>query len=194
VIPVVFILGALAAAVVVSLGGGGVKLPGSGNTQVSAQQAAATRQMEANQRWASATCSTVVGWKNEIQHDMHGLTLSLGAISRVEDAVGATTRMVSSIEKLGLPPALQSAQGRADLDQLRSVVQSHLKSIQSTAGSVLSGNFGAIGTLLSDLGNVPSMGSQLVGPLRQVASDLGVSLASSPSCRQLVGVGVGVKV
>ena len=113
VVPVVVILGALAAATAVALGTGAFKLPGSSSARASTQQAAATRRMAVNQQWASATCSTVVGWKNEIQHDLHGLTLSLGAIPRVQDAIGATTRMVNSIEKLGLPPALQGAQGRA---------------------------------------------------------------------------------
>ena len=188
VLPVVFILGALAAATAVALGTGAVKLPGSGNAKASTQQAAAARQMAANQQWASATCSTVVGWKNEIQHDLRGLTLSLGAIPRVQDAIGATTRMVDSIEKLGLPPALRRAQGRAQVDQLRSDAQSRVQGIESAASSVAGGNLDAIGTLLSDLGHAPSMEGQIVGQLRDVASELGVSLASSPSCRQLVGL------
>jgi len=188
VLPVVFILGALAAAIAVALGAGAVKAPGSGNANLSAQQAAAARQMAANQQWASDTCSTVLGWKNEIQRDMQGLTLSLSAIPRVQDAIGATTRAVDSIEKLGLPPALQSAEGRAELNQLRSDVQSHVQGIESAAGSVAGGNLGAIGTLLSDLRNAASMGGQIVAHLRGVASELGVSLASSPSCRQLVGL------
>jgi hypothetical protein len=187
-VPVVFILGAFAAATAVALGTGAVKLPGSGNATASTQQAAAARQMAANQQWASATCSTVVGWKNEIQHDLHGLTLSLGAIPRVQDAIGATTRMVDSIEKLGLPPALQDAQGRAQVDQLRSEVRSHVHGIESAASSAAAGNIGAIGTLLSGVGNAPSMQRQIVGHLRGVASELGVSLASSPSCRQLIGL------
>jgi len=186
--PVGFILGALAAAIAVALGTGAVKLPASAKAKVSTQQAAAARQMAANQRWASGTCSTVVGWKNEIQRDVHGLTLSLGAIPRVQDAIGATTRMVDSIEKLGLPPALQSAQGRTQVDQLRSDVQSHLHGIESAASSVAGGNLGAIGTLVSDLGNVPSMEGQIVGHVRDVASELGVSLALSPSCQQLVNI------
>jgi len=183
----VFILGALAATVV-ALGTGAVKLPGSDYAEASTQQAPAARQMAANQQWASATCSTVVGWKNEIQLDLRGLTLGLGAIPRVQDAIGATTRMVNSIEKLGLPPALQRAQGRAQVDQLRSDVRSRVRGIESAASNVAGGNLGAIGTLLSDLGNAPSMEGQIVGQLRDVASELGVSLASSPSCQQLVGL------
>jgi hypothetical protein len=187
VVSVVFILGALAAAIAVALGTGAVKLPGSANAKVSAQQAAA-RQMAANQQWASATCSAVVGYKNEIQRDMHGLTFSLSAIPRVQDAIGATTRVMDSIEKLGLPPALQSAEGRAELDQLRADVQSHVQGIESAASSAADGNLAAISTLLNDLGNAPSIGGQIVGHLREAASELGVSLASSPSCRQLVGL------
>ena len=186
--PVVFILGALGAAIAVALGAGAVALPGSGSAEASAQQAAAAKQMAANQRWTSTTCTTVLGWKNEIQRDMHGLTISLSAIPRVEDAIGATTRAVDSINKLGVPPALQNAAGRSELDQIRSDFQSHVKGIESAASSVAGGNLGAIVTLLSDLGNVPSTGSQIVGHLREVAPELGISLASSPSCRQLVGV------
>jgi hypothetical protein len=188
VVPVAFILGALAAATAVALATGALKLPGSGNARASTQQAAAARQMAANQQWASATCSTVVGWKNEIRRDLHGLTLSLGAIPRVQDAIGATTRMADSIEQRGLPPALQGAQGHARADQLRSDVRSQVNGIESAASSVAAGNIGAIGTLLNGLGNAPSMERQIVGDLRGVASELGVSLASSPPCRQLVGL------
>jgi hypothetical protein len=170
----------------VALSTGALKLPGSGSARAGTQQAAAARQMAADQQWASATCSTVVGWKNEIQQDLHGLTLSLGAIPRVQDAIGATTRMVDSIERLGLPPALQDAEGRAQVDQLRSDVRSHMRGIESAANSVAAGNIGAIGTLLSGLGNAPSIERQIVGDLRGATSELGVSLASSPSCRQLV--------
>jgi hypothetical protein len=180
----VFILAALAAATAVALGTGSVKLPGSGNTKASAHQAAATRQLVANQEWASATCSTVVSWKNEIQRDLHGLTLSFGAIPRVQDAVSATSRMVDSMRKLGLPPGLQSALG----DQLRSDIQSRVHSIESAARSVAAGNLGAIGTLLSGFGNVPAMARQIAGHLRAIAPELGISLASSVSCRQLVGL------
>jgi hypothetical protein len=188
VVPVLLILGALAAATAAALGTGAVTLPGTGNAQARTEQATAARQTAANQQWASVTCSTVLGWKNEIQRDLQGLTLSLGAIPRVQDAIGATTRMVDSIEKLGLPPALQGAQGRAAVDQLRSDLQSHVHGIENAAGSVAGGNLGAIGTLLSDLGNAPSMKGQIVGDLREVASELGVSLASSSSCQQLVGL------
>jgi hypothetical protein len=188
VVPVALILSALAAAIAVALGIGGVRLPQSGTAKVSAQQPLAARQMAANQQWASATCSTVLGWKSNIQRDMHGLTLSLSAIPRVQDAVGATTRAWDSIEKLGLPPALHSAEGRAELDQLRSDIQSHVQGIASAAGNVAGGNLAAIGTLLSDLKNAPSTGGQIIDHLRKLASELGVSLASTPSCRQLVGL------
>jgi hypothetical protein len=187
VIPVVFILAALAAATAVALGAGAVTLPGTGTAKVSTQQAAAAREIAANQRWASATCTTVVSWKNDIHRDLHGLTFSLDAIPRLQDAIAATTRMAHSIETLGLPPALQAAHGRAQLDQLRSDVQSHLHGIESAASSVAGGDLGAIGTLLNDLANARSMESQITGRLRDVASELGVSLASSPSCQQLVG-------
>jgi hypothetical protein len=189
VVPVVLILAALAVVTAVALGTGAATPSGSGGgATADTQHAAAARQMAANQQWAAAACSTVVGWKNEIQRDLHGLTFSLGAISRVESAIGVTTRMVDSIGKLGLPPALQGAQGRAQVDQLRSVVESHLHGIESAASSVAGGNLAAIGTLLSDLRSAPSMEGQIVGDLRGVAAELGVSLASSPSCRQLVGV------
>jgi hypothetical protein len=188
IVPVVFILAALAAATAAALGTGAVTLPGSGKAKLSTQHAAAARQMAANQHWASATCVTVVGWKNDIQRDLHGLTMSLGAIRRVQDAIGATNHMVDSIEKLGLPPALQGAQGSAQIDQLQSDVQSHLRGLESAASSVAGGNLGAIDTLLSDLRNAASTEGQIVRHLRHVASELGVSLASSPSCRQLVGL------
>jgi hypothetical protein len=68
------------------------------------------------------------------------------------------------------------------------IVAPHVHGIESAASSVAGGNLGAIGTLLSDLGKAPSVGRQIVGQVRDVASELGVSLASSPSCRRLVGL------
>ena len=188
VVPVVFILGALVAATAVALGTGAVNLPGSPGAKASTQQAAVPGQMAANQQWASATCSTVLGWKNRIQRDVNGLTLSLSAFPRVQDAIGATSRMVDSIKKLGLPPAVKSAHARGHLDQLRSDIESHMQAIESAASSVAAGNLGSIATLLSSLRNAPSMEGQIVGHLRDLASEFGVSLASSPSCRQLVGL------
>jgi hypothetical protein len=87
-----------------------------------------------------------------------------------------------------LPPALQSAQGRALVEQLRSDIQSRAHGVESAASSVASGNVLAIGTLLSDLGNARSIEAQVAGRVRNVASELGVSMASSPACRQLIGL------
>lgn len=188
IVPVALILGALAAATAVALGAGAGSLSGTGDAKASTDQAAVTKQMAANQRWASATCSAVVGWKDEVQRELHGLTLSLGAIPRVQAAIGATTHMLDSIEKLGVPPALQSAQGRGLVEQLRSDIQSRAQGVESAASSVAGGNVGAISTLLSDLANAPSIEAQIAGRLRDVASELGVSMASSPACRQLVGL------
>jgi hypothetical protein len=188
VVPVVLILGALVAAIAVALGTGAVNPSGSASAKVNPQQAAAARQMAATQHWASAACSTLLTWKNEIQRDVHGLTFSLDAIPRVQDAVGATSHMVDSIEQLGLPPTLQSAQARAQIAQLRSDIQSHVHEIESAASSVAAGNLGAIGTLVTGLGNAPSMERQFASHLRGVASELGVSLASSSPCRQLISL------
>jgi hypothetical protein len=88
----------------------------------------------------------------------------------------------------GHAPALQGPQGRAEVDQLRSDVESRLHGIESAASSVAGGNLGAIATLFGYLRNAPSTEGRIVGQVRDTASELGVSLASSPSCRQLVGL------
>ena len=68
------------------------------------------------------------------------------------------------------------------------IVAPHVNGFESAASRVAGGNLGAIGTLLSDPGKAPSMERQIVGQVRDVASELGVSLASSPSYRRLVGL------
>ena len=151
------ILGATAAAVLVAMATGVIALPDAQDTGQSAQTVAqaslAAAQTAADQQWAAATCTTILTWKNEVRHDVTSLDLSFGALSRIQDAIASTTRTLNTINRLGLPPAARSAQAQADLDQLRSDIQSHVHTIQDAAGSVLSGHLDAIGTLVDDIEN-----------------------------------------
>ncbi|HTX08664.1 MAG TPA: hypothetical protein VME22_08640 [Solirubrobacteraceae bacterium] len=184
----------IAAAVVAAVASGAISLPGSrsgAKSQASSEAALAAQREAANSHWATATCTNILDWKNEIQRDGTSLDLGLGPSARIEDAISATRRMLTELEKLGLPPAAQNAQARAQIEQLRSDLQSRLQAIEGTADSVASGNLLAIGTLLGDLASDRTVGTQIAGELRQVVSvDLGLSLVETRACRQLVGIPV----
>jgi hypothetical protein len=190
---VLVIIGAVAAAVLVAVGTGAITVPGAEGSaqggQTSAQAALAAKRMAANQRWASATCTNLLDWKNAIQHDATSLNLGFGALARIQDAIAATTRMSTELKQLGLPPTVHTAQARAEINRLRSDLESRVHNIQGDAGSVASGNLAAIGGLLSDLETGTVVGTRIVSELRHVVSvDLGLSLVGTRACRQLVGI------
>jgi hypothetical protein len=134
-------------------------------------------------------CSNVLDWKNELRRDATSLDLGSGAVARIDDAIAATTRMLNKLEKLGLPPAAQTPQARAEVAQLRSDIESRVHGIETAVGSVASGNLAALGTLFGDLQSDKVMGTQIVSELRHVLSvDLGLSLVETRACRELVGI------
>jgi hypothetical protein len=190
---VALVMGGVIAAITVAISSGAVKLPGlsggSQNARASDQAALAAQRTAADQQWASATCTSILNWKNEIKRDGTSLNLGFGPGARVQDAIAATTRLVSELDNLGLPPGGQTAQAQAELNQLRSDVTSHLSALEGTATSIAGGNLGAIGTLVTDLENDKVLGTQVAGELRHVVTvDLGLSLAETSACRQLVGI------
>jgi hypothetical protein len=189
---VILVMGGIAAAVVVAISTGLVTLPGFGvraRTPAGASAALAAERTAATRQWASATCTSILDWKNAIHRDATSLSLGFGPLARVHDAVGATTRMLKELNAIGLPPTPAAAGARAEIGQLRTDIESRAHGIEGAASSVGSGNLAALGTLLSDLEGSGSVGTQLAGELRQVVSvDLGLSLAQTRSCRQLVGI------
>ena len=183
----------LAAAVTVAVATGAITLPGGGGrnqvAQASARTSLAASRLAADKQWASTTCTNVLDWKNEIARDGTSLDLGFGPAARVQDAITATTRLVSQLDKLGLPPGAGTGQARAELNQLRSDIESRLRNLEGTAGSVDGGNLAAIATLIGTLENDKVLGTQVIGELRRVVSvDLGLSLAETRACRQLVGI------
>jgi hypothetical protein len=192
---VVAVVAGVAAAVTVALAIGVVPLPGfarsSNDAQASDQAALAAQRTAADQQWASGVCTNILGWKNEIQRDGTSLDLGFGPGARVQDAITATTRLVSSLDKLGLPPGAQSSHARAELNQLRSEIESRLRDVEGAASSVAGGDIAAIATLVGDLGSDKVLGTRITGELRHIVSvDLGLSLAETRACRQLVGIPV----
>lgn len=186
---VIAVGGALVAAVSV----GAITLPGTHSGAQSAQAKAlvspAAKQSAANKQWASAACTSILGWKNEIQRDAANLGLGLGALPRIQDAITATTRMLNKLDKLGLPPSVQNGQARADAERLRTDLQRRVREIENDARSVASGNIPAIATLLSDLKNDRAVAPQMVDRVRQIVTvDLGISAVQIPACQQLVGI------
>ena len=78
-----------------------------------------------------------------------------------------------------------------DQPALRAEIDSRLRDLQIAAGGVAGGNLAAIGTLLNDLGSAGVAGAHEVTELRHLVSvDLGLSLAETRPCRQLVGIPV----
>jgi hypothetical protein len=190
---VLLTMGAVAAVVAVEVGTGAVTVPGISDsaqaTQTAAQASRAADRMAADQRWAAATCTNILDWKNEIHRDATTLNFSFGALARIQDAIAATNRMSNEVNRLGLPPAASTASGRAEINQLRSDIETRVHTIEGAAGSVAGGNLTAIGALVSDLKNDTVAGAPIVNELRRVVSvDLGLSLIETHACRQLVGI------
>lgn len=190
---VLLVMGGVIAAVTVAISSGAVKIPGlsggSQNAQASDQPTLAAQRTAADKQWASATCTSILNWKNEIQHDGTSLNLGFGPGARIKDAIGATTRLVSQLDKLGVPPGGQTSQAQAELNQLRSNITSHLRELEGTATSISGGNLAAIGTLVTDLQDDKVLGTQVARELRHVVTvDLGLSLVETRACRQLAGI------
>ena len=184
-------IAAVAIATVVS---GAISLPGFGSgsqAQASSRAALAAEREAANRQWADATCTNLLGWKNEIQRDGTSLDLGLGPSARIKDAIAVTGRLLNELDKLGLPPGAQNAKAQAQIEQLRSDIESRVQAIEGTASSVASGNVLAIESLVSDLASDRVVGTQIASELRHVVSvDLGLSLVETRACRELVGIPV----
>ena len=186
-------MGAVVAAIVAVVSSGAITLPGLGESSQTAQAsdrpALAAERTAADKQWASATCTNILAWKNELKHDGTSLDLGFGPTARIKDAISATDRLMNQLHQLGLPPGAQSGQAQAEFNQLRSDIDSRLRNLEGTASSVAGGNLAAIGTLLGDLENDKVLGPHIASELSHVASvDLGLSLAETRACRQLVGV------
>ena len=186
---IIGVVGAFAVAVSVGV----IRLPGAHSGAQSAQARAlvspAAKRSAATMQWASATCTSILGWKNELERDAANLDLGLGALPRIQDAITATTSMLNKIGKLGLPPSVQNGQARADAERLRTDLQRRVRQLEDDARGVASGNIPAIATLLSDLKNDRAVGPQMVDRLRQIVSvDLGLSVVQIRACQQLIGI------
>jgi hypothetical protein len=191
-IRVVLIMAGIVAAGVAAVASGAISLPGlaagSHGRASSAAELAAQREA-ADREWATATCTNILDWKNEIEQDGTSLDPGIGPSARVKNAITATNRLLAELEKVGLPPTAHSAQAQVETEQLLSDVEARLHALEGTASSVERGNLLAIGALVSDLANDRVLGTQIASELRRVVSvDLGLSLAETRTCRQLVGI------
>ena len=188
---VLLVMAGIAAAVGAALSTGAIRLPNLSQSHRSVSTSLAADRTAANREWASALCTNLLGWKNQIERDGTSLDLGFGPMARIKDATAATTRMLSNLEKLGLPPAGQTAKAQAEANWLRSAVATRALKLETDATKVENGNLTAIGTLITDLKTDQGMGTQISDELRRVVSvDLGVSLAEARTCRQLVGIPV----
>jgi hypothetical protein len=184
-----------ALAVVLAASLGLITLPGTHagtrSAQASDAAARAVQRATADRRWASAACANVLNWKNEIHRDATNLNLGFGALARIQDAATATSAMLRRVDSLGLPPSAQTGRARADLERLRSELDARVHAIEGDAHRVASGSLSAIPALLSDLEGDRALAPRLAGEVGRVVSvDLGLSLAETRACRQLVGIPV----
>lgn len=185
---IVAALGAVVATGIVKLPGLHVGAARTGHVTLAADRSAAV-QSAAEKQWAASTCTNILQWKNQVKHDGTSLSLGLGPVARIQDAIAATKRMLNEQDKLGLPPGAHAGPARADAKALRSDIESHLADIERAATSVAGGNLAALPTLLGDIQNYKALGSRLSEELSHVVSaDLGLSLAETSACRQLVGI------
>jgi hypothetical protein len=185
----------IAAAVLLADRAGVITFPGTkqsaADSQTGAEAVLAAKRAAATQQWASALCSNLLQWKTAIQRDATSLDLGFGAPARISDAIATTTHTLSALDKLGLPPAGHGARARAETNELRYEIASRVKSMKDAAGSLAGGNLAAVGTLFGDLKQDTAAGTQVVSEIRHIVSvDLGLSLAETRACRQLVGIPV----
>ena len=189
------ILAGVGAALLVAVTTAAITLVGAvGGTQpaqATAQTSLAARRAAANRRWAAAACTSILDWKNEIHRDGTSLSLGLDPMTRVRDAITATTRMLNRFDALGLPPSAQTPAGRAAAAQFDADVEPRLRALEGTAASVTAGNLAAIGTLVTQVTSDSAIPTEVVSGLRRLMSvDLGLSLVETRACRQLVGIPV----
>src|SRR5579871_3389866 len=164
-IRVLLVMGACVAALIFAITPGEIPPFGGGKSadaQTSAQAALAAQRQAADAQWASATCTNILDWKNEIERDGTSLDLGLGPSARIKDAIAATKRMLGELDTLGLPPTTSGSQARSEIERLRGDLESRLRTIEGTAGSVAHGNLSAIGTLIGELENDRVLGPQVV--------------------------------
>jgi hypothetical protein len=187
---VLLVMASVIAAAAAAISTGALKLPGLHHSTKGSQTTTLVAQhTAANRQWASALCTNLLDWKTQIQRDGTSLGLGLGPAARLKDAAAATKRMLSKLDQLGFPPAGQSSQARAEANHLRSVLGSRALKLETDATSVASGNLAAIGNLVADLNSDKAMRTAISNELQRVASvDLGLSLAETGACRQLVGI------
>jgi hypothetical protein len=186
---VLLVMAGVAAAAVAAISTGVIRLPGTHPGTQSSRVTPAADRSAANRQWASALCTNLLAWKQELQRDGTSLDLGFGPVARVKDAAAATTRMLGNLNLLGLPPAVQTGPARTEANRLRSELASRALDLERAATSAAGGNLAAIGTLVTDLKNDRAMGTEMSDELRRVVSvDLGLSLAETGSCRRLVGI------
>jgi hypothetical protein len=189
---VVLLMVGIAAAVAGAVASGLISLPGLGTgsrAQANSDPGLANQRQAADRQWATATCTNILDWKNEIQRDETSLDPGISPSARIKDAIVSTDRLLDELDKLGPPPTAHNAQARVEIEQLRSDVESRLHALEGAASNVASGNLLAIGTLVSDLENDRVLGTQMASELRHVVSvDLGLSLVETRTCRALVGI------
>jgi hypothetical protein len=182
---------ALLVAVVTTVIGVLGSVGGTARAEATTQASLAARRAVADRQWASAACTSLLNWRNEIHHDDSSLDLGFGPAARVRAAIAATTRLLGQLDTLGPPPSARTPDAQAHAAALRAEIDSRLRDLQIATGGVAGGNLAAIGTLLNDLGSVGVAGAHEVTELRHLVSvDLGLSLAETRPCWQLVGIPV----
>jgi hypothetical protein len=170
---------ALAAIAIASAGG---LLAGCGGSEQTSQ---------ANQRWANTACTDMLAWQKQVHHDETSLNLALGPRARLNDAIGATRRLVNAITVLGPPVTQRHSHSQAHFRQLGSALQTKLTEAQTATNKLETGNLDGATSLISDLPGGADLAASMLSDARQLAStDLAIAVLDTKSCRQLAGLPV----
>jgi len=148
-----------------------------------------TQTSEANQRWANSVCTNMLAWQKQVHHDETSLNFGFGPRARLNDAIGATRRLVYEITVLGPPVEQRQSHSQGQFRRLGLAVQTKLTEAQTAANKVENGNLDAAAALISDLPAGASLASALLSDTRTLAStDLAIAVLETKTCRQLAGV------
>jgi hypothetical protein len=143
----------------------------------------------ANERWANTACTDMLAWQKQLHHDETNLNLALGPQARLNDAIGATRRLVNEITVLGPPDTQRQSHTPAEFRQLGSALQTKLTEAQTAANKLESGNVDAATSIISDLPAGANLAGAVLSDARHLATtDLAIAVLDTKSCRQVAGL------
>jgi hypothetical protein len=144
---------------------------------------------DANQKWASVVCTDMLAWQKQVHHDETSFNLGLGPRARLDDAIGATRRLVNQITVLGPPATSHPRDDQIAFRQLGSALQTKLSEAQTAANKLESGDVDGATALIGGLPGGANLAAALLSDGRHVATPgLAIAVLDTKTCRQVAGV------